>query len=259
MKATTKKKAAPKKRLANKSTGLQAPAQTQTEQVMSSLMTSIASGDLEPELLKMVLDAQERILDRQAKQEYSIAMQAVQAEMPAVKKNQENKQTHSNYADLDAVIKTVTPIYTKHGFSLSTNTIDSPLEFHIRLLTDVMHVGGWSEQKQIDIPLDMVGLKGGESKTKVHGTGSAFSYGRRYLQVMIFNLTTNDDDDGAAAGDTAVEVVDKNQVANIEALLEEVGGDRAAFLRVCKIDSFENLPASKFHTAIEKLEAKRSA
>jgi len=176
MNATTKKKAAPKKKAVAviKETPVASLPVTQTEQVMNSLMASIASGDLAPEQLKMVLDAQERILDKQAKQDYSVAMQAVQFEMPSVKKNKTNTQTKSGYADLDAMIKTVTPVYTKHGFSLTFSQADSPLELHVRVLCDVMHVGGWTERnKQVDIPLDINGNKrqGKQNKSSRHWLG----------------------------------------------------------------------------------------
>ena len=265
MNATTKKKAAPKKKAQAMVAGnkefvtaesVQALPATQTEQVMNSLMASIASGDLAPEQLKMVLDAQERILDKQAKQDYSIAMQAVQAKMPSIKKNKENTQTNSRYADLDAIIKTITPIYTLEGFSLSFDTTDSPLELHIRVVCDVMHVGGWSKRKQVDVPLDLMGIKGAVNKTKVHGTGSAFSYGRRYLTAMIFNLTTNDDDDGVAAGAVVVYLISETQLADMRSLIEEVGSTEEGFAAHCRLDALENMPLAKYKSAIDALKAK---
>jgi hypothetical protein len=36
--------------------------------------------------------------------------------------------------------------------------------------------------------------------TRTHATGSAFSYGKRYLLIGMFNLAIGDDDDGNAAG-----------------------------------------------------------
>jgi hypothetical protein len=45
------------------------------------------------------------------------------------------------------------------------------------------------------MPLDNVGMKGTANKTNVHATGATNSYARRYLTLMIWNLTTEDDID----------------------------------------------------------------
>jgi hypothetical protein len=64
----------------------------------------------------------------------------------------------------------------------------------------VSHQNGHSRTYQIDMPADGKGAKGGDVMTKTHATGSAVSYGMRYLLKMIFNIAVSDkDDDGNAA------------------------------------------------------------
>ena len=48
------------------------------------------------------------------------------------------------------------------------------------------------------------------------------------------------------------------RVLDIESLISKVGADRDAFLMVCKVESFDLLPATKYHGAIGMLEAKRN-
>ena len=50
------------------------------------------------------------------------------------------------------------------------------------------------------MPADGKGAKGGDVMTKTHATGSAMTYGQRYLVKMIFNIAVGADDDGRAAG-----------------------------------------------------------
>lgn len=139
--------------------------------------------------------------DRDAARAYADAMKACQKEMPAIQKRGKNKQTNSRYALLEDINRLITPIYTRHGFSLSFGTDRSELPDHVGIVCDVMHDGGYSKTYTYDAPIDNVGIKGEKNKTTTHGRGSAISYGRRYLVMMIFNLTIGDDDDGNAAGE----------------------------------------------------------
>ena len=65
-----------------------------------------------------------------------------------------------------------------------------------------MSLGGYTRRYHIDMPADGKGAKGGDVMTRTHATGSAVSYGKRYLLIMIFNLTMGGEyeDDGNAAG-----------------------------------------------------------
>lgn len=185
--------------------------ETQSSKVMNALVTQLNSGNLAPEQLSMVLDAQERVLDRQATQDFSVAMSECQREMPDILKTKENKQTKSKYESLDALNKVVSPVYTKHGFSISFGTDTAPDDENpmIRVTAEVSHRGGWSKEYHYDLPYDMAGIAGTVNKTKIHASGSTLSYGRRYLLKLIFNLTTVDelDDDGNANGQSEVEAM----------------------------------------------------
>ena len=63
----------------------------------------------------------------------------------------------------------------------------------------------------------------------------------------------NIDDDGNAA----VATISKEQLADLEALIDEVGADRAKFLTYLKLDSLESMRAKSYATAVKSLEAKR--
>lgn len=147
----------------------------------------------------------------QAKREYADAMSAVQAELPKIIKDRENKQTSSMYATLDTIIRQIAPVYTKHGFSLTFGTEDSPVEKCIRIVCTVLHRGGHSEVVRYDQPIDDVGIQGAVNKTQVHARGSAVTYGRRYLTLMVFNLNTGFDDDGNAAQNGGKPVTDDDK------------------------------------------------
>ena len=52
---------------------------------------------------------------------------------------------------------------------------------------------------QVDMPIVTQGIRGQDMMTRTHATISAISYGKRALEVLMFNLAIGDDDDGNAA------------------------------------------------------------
>ena len=171
----------------------------QASAVLSVLERGLDKG-LDADSMEKVLSMQERVLDRQSERAFNAALVIVQQEMPIIEKGRENTQTRSQYADMEDILKVAPKVYTKHGFCLSYGTADSKLDEHVRVTGNLMHSQGHSKQYNVDIPLDMAGIQGSVNKTKTHGTGSAITYGQRYLIKLIFNLNTGDDDDGNAAG-----------------------------------------------------------
>jgi len=169
---------------------------------MVSMIQKVAENPAVPvEKMERMLDMQFRMMEHQAKQDFTAAMVAAQNEMPQIKKDSQNKQTNSTYAKLDHINKVITPIYTKHGFSLSFGTDGEQLPGCVRIVCEVLHTGGHSKTYTYDAPIDNKGIKGTVNKTDTHGRSSAISYSQRYLISLIFNLTlTDSDDDGNSAG-----------------------------------------------------------
>jgi hypothetical protein len=122
-------------------------------------------------------------------------MSEAQSEMRPVAADAENPQTRSRYASYEALDRALRPIYTKHGFALSFNTGDAPLpDVRARALRrDARR--RHAKVYKADMPADGKGAKGGDVMTKTHATGSAMSYGMRYLLKMIFNVAVGEDDD----------------------------------------------------------------
>lgn len=152
--------------------------------------------------LEHLVALQERMLRWQAESEWNTAMAEAQAGMHAVANDSANPQTRSKYASYAAIDAAIRPIYSSHGFSLSFNTMSSR-EGSITIICDVAK-GGHARRYQIDMPADGKGPKGNDVMSKTHATGSAVTYGMRYLVKMIFNVATGEaDDDGNAARNTA--------------------------------------------------------
>jgi hypothetical protein len=197
----------------------------------------------------------ERAHTRQAEFAFNTAMAAAQAEMRAVSPDKHNKQTHSDYASYAALDAMARPIYTKHGLALSFNSEESKVAEHILVLCYVT-AGGFTRTYRVDMPADGKGAKGGDVMTRTHATGSAMTYGERYLLKAIFNLQVGGDDDGNAAGGVSAgdtSAITGEQVAELKNAFETLGANEAAFCTVFKIATIEELPAREFATAKARL------
>lgn len=222
--------------------------ETQASNALNALMASIESGKLAPESLSAVLDAQERILDRQAEMEFNRAMVACQKDMPQILKTDFNEQTETKFETLDNLNKIISPVYTAHGFAVSFGTGRPSAEGMLNITAEVIHQAGHSKIYQYELPIDDKGIKGTKNKTAVHGSASTVTYGRRYLLKMIFNLTTADDTD-YDGNPVAMPSIDDEQVAHLEDLIMKSGTDPASFCKFFKISNIHDLKVQAFDDA----------
>ncbi len=224
-------------------------AMTKKEPAESGLMGVIERAALDPNVdvdkMERLLAMQKDIYSVQAERAFAEAMTACQTEMPKIaKKARGDKGTM--YATLEAVNDSIRPIYTQHGFSLSFGTGDTDKDGMIKILCDVAHNGGHTRKYQFELPLDDSGPKGTKNKSGVQAAGSTISYGRRYLALMIFNLTMCDDNDGEPE---VVDFVTPDQVANIFALLTEHKKKEKKLVAYYQIKEIADLPADKYDDA----------
>ena len=231
---------------------VQEPAAAGISSILDKLM---AMPDLPIERAEQLFSFYQRVEDDQGRKSYAAAMSACQAELMPVKVDADNPQTRSKYATYDAIDRATRPIYTKHGFGISFNT-RSPAPDVLTVIAYVTHSSGYEREFTIDMPADGKGAKGGDVMTKTHATGSAFTYGKRYLISAIFNVaTTKRDDDGNAAGGE-VGVITKEQVAELDKLIKATKTDIAKFLEMGGIDDLSDMPANQFKAAKALLKKK---
>jgi hypothetical protein len=221
--------------------------------IINVIARAASDPNTDVDKLERLLAMQERVLEREAKRAYDNAMRAAQEEIRPILKNRENKETHSTYADLEQISDMADPIIHKHGFSLSYGTADCPKDDHYRVTCEVSHTGGFSKDHQADVPIDNTGPKGSKNKTDTHGFGSALSYGRRYLKVLIFDIKMTDDD-GRAAGNGGP--INEEQVAVLNGLADAVGADKRKLCNYLKIDALPQLAALKYNDTVHLLEQK---
>lgn len=182
--------------------------------------------------------------------ELAAALAKAQSEIQHAKKAEDNPFFKSKYADLPAVIDAARPFLTKHGLSVSQPT-DVDDNGKILLVTQLMHSSG--EWIRGYYPINPV-------KNDPQAIGSAVTYARRYAFCAITGVAaTGEDDDGNAASGNGAKpdaVVDTEQAATLDTLLNSTKSDKAAFLKYFGIEDVRSLKAKDYHPALAMLNKK---
>jgi len=147
------------------------------------------------ELLRLQRD----VSHDQARRAFNAAMADAQSEMLPVVRDAKNSHLNNRYARLETIDAAMRPIYTRHGFSVRYGSAPSSSEGMIRITCTVAHADGYFEEQYLDAPSAAIGSQGGRTATTpVQAVGSAVTYLRRYLLLMVFNVQLADemDDDG---------------------------------------------------------------
>jgi len=230
--------------------------QSESAAILEIIGKAAMNPQVDIEKMERLFAIQQQITARQSETEYNQAMAAAQAEMSGVVRNKVNSHTRSMFADLDAIHAVIKPIYTAHGFSLSFSTSPSELQGHIKVKCVTRHRGGHNVESEADYPLDIAGSGGKTNKTAIQAMGSTQTYARRYMETMVFNIALRNDNDGNSQA-APVEFVGEDQAANLQALMDEVGADKAKFLKYMKVESIAEILATHYDKAVHALEQKR--
>lgn len=236
---------------------------TQREPTMLEIIREVASSpNADLSKLEKLLELQERVEARQARVAYAEAMQACQGELRPIVRDAKNESNKSRYARLETVNQAIAATIAKHGFSVSFGTGAAIGAEAVRVVATVRHIAGHSEVHELEAALDMRGPQGSANKTSVQGLGSSVSYLRRYLLLMIFNLTlVNEDNDGQKTG-----FITEQQAQSIVTLLAQCYTDpkdaakvEAGFLSYMKAKAVGEIHAIDFVKATQILESKKRA
>lgn len=231
---------------------------SEQQSMVSVIERMCKDPEINVDKLERLLAMQERAQAQMAVQEFNAAMMRVQKAAKGIKRNKHNSQTHSDYADLEAVNKQLVPMYTSEGFALSFGTADCPIEGHYRVVCEVSHIAGHSKHYQADLPRDTEGLKGNANKTTMHGFGSTMSYGRRYITLLIFNLTlTNEDNDGNGGHGDVEDFLTTNQITEIKNRIREYGLTEAKFLKWAQVDNVDEILGRNYDACLQAIEVSR--
>ncbi len=168
--------------------------------VTGGLLGVIARAARDPNVdidkMERLLEMQERVLAREARTSYAVALAELQPRLPVISERGKilNKgQVQSTYAYWEDVNEAIRPLLAEAGFSISFRTGRAGSEITV---TGVLtHKEGHCEETTITLPSDSSG-----NKNAVQAVASSTSYGKRYTAFALLNITTKgEDDDGQTA------------------------------------------------------------
>jgi hypothetical protein len=229
---------------------------------VTSLVQFAIEQNVSVEVLERLVALQERVSDRNARSSYTEALSAVQAELSEIPKNKEAKiRTKSgasysyHYATLDQIARVVRPALARHGFSYSWDSeVNSGV---LKATCYLQHVDGHTGTATFTCPTD--------SKADMSGSqqvSAALTTAKRQSLVQVLGLAIAEDDTDnpmPAASASAMRPVNAGQIADLEAMIEEVGANREKMLQWLGIGSMDEMTMGGYGRVVRELEARRKA
>lgn len=232
--------------------------------------------DVNPESLGRLLDVQERLLDRRARDAFDEHLIALQEELPVFAKDgvvTAEGQSRTSGRDYKAKFRfpkwetvkpRLTPILKRHGFVLTHRTSASPVGDGkmIRVTAVVRGWGHTDDSCYLDGDPDTTG-----AKNAVQARNSTVSYLKRITAFAALGLVAaEEDDDAAAAGGPVVvgEPLTPEQTQQLFDLCRAVRIKRENLLALMnrrrpsghpEASEIGQLPASRFEEAVAELRA----
>lgn len=207
--------------------------------------------------LEKLMELQERWEKNQARKAYVAAMAAFKANPPTILKNKHvsfelktGGRTEYNHATHDEVTTKVIMALAPHGLSHNWTMRQENNLIFVRCT--ITHELGYSESTELYGAPDTTG-----TKSAIQAVASTVTLLQRYTLLAVTGLTSEEMGRADTDGRTQKPKITEEQVANLKALLTEVGANEINFLNWLKVDSLSSIPAEKYDAAVKAIEAKR--
>jgi hypothetical protein len=218
------------------------------------LQMAIARG-VDTEQLKELMQLQREWKADQAREAFTAAMNKFRSESIVITKNKSvmhGDKFMYKHALLSDIVDTVAPRLSEHGLSHRWETKQDGNAITVSCI--ITHEMGHSIQNSLTATPDTSG-----SKNSIQAIGSTVTYLQRYTFLAITGLAARDTDNDGAGGDKPATITDE-QVADLEALMSEIGiigavRDRA--LKAWKVETLNEIRAQDYAAIVKQVEGKR--
>jgi hypothetical protein len=228
----------------------------QSDKFLDLVEKVIVNKEVDADKLRVLVDLQIQLEDRQAEKSFDADMIQAQAEVRALswdKVNTERNSRNVSYPKIDAMLR---PIRLKYGFTQTWDSEPSPMADMMVVCCDVIHRSGHRRRYRLPMPIDNMGPKGGSGvMTKQQAVVSGSSYGIRKLASMIWDiplLVDKDDNDGNLIRPTVSEPQAKILRELLERLPEARQQKALEYLSATykqEIKAVEDIPSSRYKHA----------
>lgn len=173
-------------------------------------------------------------------------------------KSQFNSFGKYNYRNCEDILEAAKPLASAHGCAVLVT--DEPIligdRHYIRAIATLNC--GVGEDMQISTSASAREAESKKGMDSAQVTGATSSYARKYALNGLFAIDdTKDADSKDNSKPEPLPTISAKQVADLDAMIDEVGADKAAFLGWLKVDKLEDLTCKFYQNAINALEKKR--
>lgn len=193
-------------------------------------------------------------LEQQEQESYGALFRALskaQKDIVGAKKDSANPFFKSKYADLASCWDACREALTKNGLCV-IQLPQRASEKIVTLQTILAHESGESISSTFSMPM---------KDDSPQSYGSTLTYARRYALAAIVGIAQVDDDaeSGMQRTPPPAKMISTKQANMLADMIIETDSDMDGFLKACKVDSLESMPAHKFAAALKRLQDKKNA
>lgn len=160
-----------------------------------SLLTMAVERGADVGTLERLSVLRDKFMAEEAKNAFFAALAAFQSEIPLIIRRKAGHENRYNYAPLEQIVREVTPLLMKHGFSHQEDGVVT--DGWVEAIVTVTHRLGHREEKRFKVPAES---KAGMSPQQKYG--AAMTYATRYAFCAAFGIRTADKDTDCPPGDT---------------------------------------------------------
>jgi hypothetical protein len=212
---------------------------TQENALMAIVDNAMSNPNVDIEKMNSILDMQERIMNKNAEVSFNKSMVGAISAIPSFEKSTSGH--NYKYATFEQINKVVKPILKEHDLFVTFLT-DFQSDNFVLVTAEITHKDGYSKKTSMRFPFDTSG-----SKNQVQAVASAISYGKRYMQNALLNITTHgEDDDGFATEKT----IGAKEIERLNAGITKSGISLAEYNKAMSVTSLGEIKHVDFAEAI---------
>ncbi len=223
--------------------------------MLQGVLEAIRSGDVTTqhvEVASKMMDLYERNEKRQGEKDFAAALTELQGETIRVQATKavdvKNGVPRYTFAPYEEIMRTVQPMLTRHGFSVTFDTkIDGDRLYSVCTLT---HKAGHSRSNQFAVRF---GKPPGSSDAQ--GDMSTKSYAKRGALCDALNISIDHDDDARMIGKPIGAALAEDLYQRVKAC----GADELAFLKYAGAATFSEISDERWPMLDELLKRKEAA
>lgn len=227
----------------------------------SELLVLAIQRDLDIEKLRALVEMDKERRREQAKAAYDAALARFGKFKKIVQHNRKGTTAGNagyTYADFPQMVGAINEPLAECGLSF-THRQDPPVLVegeiaYVMVYCQIRHEAGHREEFPY-LAMPDLRLKGKVSPSQL--IQLAITYAKRQSLAEGLGLATSEDKhDDDSHGNKAVDLITESQAADLQAKIEEVGADKATFLKFLKVEKIGDIPAKDFQRALNALSLK---